>query len=133
MEGAEATLERMEGAAAVEKKVFVFFALCNALRERRCTPRVVIMVNDVDDEVGEQARRSSVQVFPRIKFLFALSFTSAMPTCSESSLRLSYRPGSSSPSFTFVTCFPRCILHEHTAGRKTKVMCELQSSGSLLY
>ena len=74
----------MEGAAAVEKKAFVFFALCSALRERRCTPRVVIMVNDVDDEVGEQARRSTVPVFPRIKFLFALSFTSAVPTCSES-------------------------------------------------
>ena len=56
-------MERMEGAAAVEKKAFVFFALCSALRERRCTPRVVIMVNDDDDEKGEQTRRSSVQVF----------------------------------------------------------------------
>ena len=42
----------MAGAAtAVEKKALVFFALLRALRERRCTPREVSIV-DVDDEVG---------------------------------------------------------------------------------
>ena len=45
------------GAAAVEKNAFVFFALCSALRERRCTPREVSMMNDVDDEVDEQTER----------------------------------------------------------------------------
>lgn len=43
----------MGAAAAVEKKAFVRFALCNARRERRCTPREVSMVgDDDDDEVG---------------------------------------------------------------------------------
>ena len=36
----------------VEKKAFVLFALFSALRERRCTPREVSIVDDVDDEVG---------------------------------------------------------------------------------
>ena len=40
----------MAGAAtAVEKKVFVLFALFSALRERRCTPREVSIVDDVDE------------------------------------------------------------------------------------
>ena len=40
----------MAGAAtAVEKKAFVLFALFSALRERRCTPREVSIVDDVDD------------------------------------------------------------------------------------
>lgn len=40
-------------AAAVEKNALVFFALFSALRERRCTPREVSMLDDVDDdEVG---------------------------------------------------------------------------------
>ena len=57
------------GAAAVEKNAFVFFALCSALRERRCTPRCVSMVDDVDDdEVGERTGRAC----QRIKLLFTL-------------------------------------------------------------
>ena len=44
----------MGAAAAVEKKAFVRFALWNALRERRCTPREVSIVNDVDSEVRSE-------------------------------------------------------------------------------
>ena len=52
-EGAAAARARTVGAAAVEKKALVFFALLSALRERRCTPREVSMLDDVDDdEVG---------------------------------------------------------------------------------
>ena len=40
-------------AAAVEKNAFVFFALFSALRERRCTPREVSIVDDVDSGDGE--------------------------------------------------------------------------------
>lgn len=44
---------RAGATAAVEKNALVFFALLSALRERRCTPREVSMLDDVDDdEVG---------------------------------------------------------------------------------
>ncbi len=46
----DAARAMMGAAAAVEKKALVFFALCSALRERRCTPREVSIVDDVDDE-----------------------------------------------------------------------------------
>ena len=50
----------MAGAAtAVEKKALVFFALLRALRERRCTPREVSIVDDVDGEVGGAVVRAS--------------------------------------------------------------------------
>lgn len=42
---------RMEGAAAVEKKAFVLFALCSALRERRWTPREVSIVKKEENDV----------------------------------------------------------------------------------
>ena len=59
----------MGAAAAVEKKAFVLRALFSALRERRCTPRCVSMVDDVDDdEVGERTGRAC----QRIKLLFTL-------------------------------------------------------------
>lgn len=60
VEGAEAARERMGAAAAVEKNALVLRALFSALRERRCTPREVSMVDDVDgDEVGERTRAGS--------------------------------------------------------------------------
>ena len=50
----DATRAATLAAVAVEKNALVFFALFSALRERRCTPREVSMVNDVDDDgVGE--------------------------------------------------------------------------------
>ena len=53
----------MAGAAtAVEKKALVFFALLRALRERRCTPREVSIVNDVDSEVGEVSGGESTRL-----------------------------------------------------------------------
>lgn len=52
-EGADAARASMGAATAVEKKAFVLFALFSALRERRCTPREVSIVDDVnDDEEG---------------------------------------------------------------------------------
>lgn len=52
-EGAAAARAMTGAAAAVEKNALVFFALFSALRERRCTPREVSMLDDVgDDEVG---------------------------------------------------------------------------------
>ena len=36
--------------AADEKNALVFLALFSALRERRCTPREVSMVDDVEDD-----------------------------------------------------------------------------------
>ena len=53
VEGVDATRAATLAAAAVEKNALVFFALFSALRERRCTPREVSMLDDVDDdEVG---------------------------------------------------------------------------------
>lgn len=55
-DGAETARARAGAAAAVEKNAFVLRALFSALRERRCTPREVSIVDDVDDEcLGEQA------------------------------------------------------------------------------
>ena len=48
----------MAGTAAVEKNALVFFALFSALRERRCTPREVSMVDDVDDEEVGMTRQA---------------------------------------------------------------------------
>ena len=58
----EAARARMEGAAAVEKNALVFFALFSALRERRCTPREVSIVDDVDDDGGVE--RGDELAFP---------------------------------------------------------------------
>lgn len=55
----EAARERIGTAAVVEKNAFVLRALFSALRERRCTPREVSMVDDDDDEVGERTRAGS--------------------------------------------------------------------------
>ena len=52
MEGTDAARAIMGAATAVEKKAFDLFALLSALRERRCTPREVSMVDDVDSQVG---------------------------------------------------------------------------------
>ena len=41
------------GRAAVEKKALGFLALFTALRERRCTPREVSIVNDDDGDEDE--------------------------------------------------------------------------------
>ena len=43
----------------MEKKAFVLFALFSALRERRCTPREVSIVDDVDGGVGGAVVRAS--------------------------------------------------------------------------
>ena len=49
----DAARDRIGAAAAVEKNALVLRALFSALRERRCTPREVSMVDDVDDEEVE--------------------------------------------------------------------------------
>lgn len=48
----------MGAAEAVEKNALVFLALFSALRERRCTPREVSMVDDVDDGEDGGSRAS---------------------------------------------------------------------------
>lgn len=59
----------MGAATAVEKKAFVLFALFSALRERRCTPREVSIVDDVNDD--EEGCGESQQPTRRgVKFAF---------------------------------------------------------------
>ena len=60
----------MGAATAVEKKAFVLFALFSALRERRCTPREVSIVDDVDGEVGGSGGESQQPTRRGIKFAF---------------------------------------------------------------
>ena len=58
-EGADAARAMAGAATAVEKKALVLFALFSALRERRCTPREVSIVDDVDGGVGGAVVRAS--------------------------------------------------------------------------
>ena len=57
-EGTPAARAMTGAAAAVEKNALVFLALFSALRERRCTPREVSMLDNVDDD-GVGASRAS--------------------------------------------------------------------------
>ena len=82
VEGVDAARAATLATAAVEKNALVFFALFSALRERRCTPRCVSMVDDVDDG-GSGGKTVSRTGHPRIKFIFTLSSTSALPTFSD--------------------------------------------------
>ena len=58
-EGADAARAMAGAATAVEKKALVLFALFSALRERRCTPREVSILDDVDGRVGGAVVRAS--------------------------------------------------------------------------
>ena len=58
MEGVDAARAATLATAAVEKNALVFFALFSALRERRCTPREVSMLDNVDDDGGGTSRAS---------------------------------------------------------------------------
>jgi hypothetical protein len=92
-EGAEAARERMGAAAAVEKNALVLRALLSALRERRCTPRCVSMVDDVDDdEVGERTDAG----LPAYK----VGFHSPTPASSD---RTTDRPGVFSARASHIT------------------------------
>lgn len=72
----------MGAAEAVEKNALVFLALFSALRERRCTPREVSMVDDVDD--GEDGGSRASWPAP-----YKVPFYSPTPASSD---RMSERP-----------------------------------------
>ena len=82
----DAARGRRGAAAAEEKNAFVFFALCSALRERRCTPREESMVDDVD--VGEDGRqRAARSALSTYKVYFHAQLDPRVPTSSDFSRR----------------------------------------------
>lgn len=82
----------MGAATAVEKKAFVLFALLNALRERRCTPREVSIVDDVDSEVGGSGGESQQPTRRGIKFAVQTPTARCRPAPTPSACPHSFRP-----------------------------------------
>lgn len=113
----------MGAATAVEKKAFVLFALFSALRERRCTPREVSIVDDVDDEVEVSGGECQQPTRRGIKFAVQTPTPRCRPAPTSDSPAPALRRALVAPSRTAHapqhTLSRRCVPIPHTRPCRT--------------